>query len=144
MADGRFPSSRRRRAAGWSPSARRAWVEVTRTTRRSRCCYTHTNIATTVSERDKTLVERLGADEIINYRTTDFWKVLHNYDCLYDVFGGKSLDERFKILRRGGRVVSLNATPNARFGKTQRPAFWKTEALRVASLPPRCARGATG
>ena len=31
--------------------------------------------------------------------------------------------------------MSLNGTPNARFGKTQRLGFWKTEALRVASLP---------
>ena len=92
-------------------------------------------VATTASEKGRALVERLGADEVIDYRTTDFWKVLHGYDCLYDVFGGKSLDEGFKILRRGGRVVSLNGTPNARFGKTQRLGFWKTEALRVASLP---------
>lgn len=92
-------------------------------------------VATTASERGRALVERLGANEVIDYRTTDFWKVLSGYDCLYDVFGGKSLDEGFKILRRGGRVVSLNGTPNARFGKIQDLGFWKTEALRVASLP---------
>ena len=44
-------------------------------------------VATTASEKGRALVERLGADEVIDYRTTDFWKVLHGYDCLYDVFG---------------------------------------------------------
>lgn len=92
-------------------------------------------VGTTASERGRALVERLGADEVIDYRAVDFWKVLHGYDCLYDVFGGKSLDEGFKILRRGGRVVSLNGTPNARFGKAQHLGFWKTEAFRAASLP---------
>lgn len=92
-------------------------------------------VATTASERGEALVARLGADRVIDYRKTDFWKVLHDYDCLYDVFGGKSLEEGFKIMRRGGRIVSLNGTPNARFGKAQHLGFLKTTALRVMSLP---------
>ena len=92
-------------------------------------------VATTASPAGKALVTRLGADLVIDYREEDFWKVLAGYDCLYDVFGGKSLDEGFKILRRGGRIVSLNGTPNARFGKVQHLGFLKTTALRVASSP---------
>ena len=92
-------------------------------------------VATTASPAGKALVTRLGADLVIDYREEDFWKVLAGYDCLYDVFGGKSLDEGFKILRRGGRIVSLNGTPNARFGKVQHLGFLKTTALRVASIP---------
>ena len=34
-------------------------------------------VATTASERGRALVERLGADEVIDYRAVDFWKVLH-------------------------------------------------------------------
>ena len=92
-------------------------------------------VATTASPAGKALVTRLGADLVIDYREEDFWKVLAGYDCLYDVFGGKSLDDGFKILRRGGRIVSLNGTPNARFGKVQHLGFLKTTALRVASIP---------
>ena len=92
-------------------------------------------VATTASPAGEALVTELGADRIINYREENFWDVLSGYDCLYDVFGGKSLDEGFKILRRGGRIVSLNGTPNARFGKTQQLGFLKTMALRAASLP---------
>lgn len=92
-------------------------------------------VATTASPAGKALVTRLGADLVIDYREEDFWKVLAGYDCLYDVFGGKSLDEGFKILRRGGRIVSLNGTPNARFGKVQHLGFLKTTALRVVSIP---------
>ena len=92
-------------------------------------------VATTASPAGKALVTRLGADLVIDYREEDFWKVLAGYDCLYDVFGGKSLDEGFKILRRGGRIVSLNGTPNARFGKVQHLGFLKTTVLRVASIP---------
>ncbi|HIW75186.1 MULTISPECIES: NADP-dependent oxidoreductase [Gordonibacter] len=94
-----------------------------------------TYIATTASPAGEALVTRLGADLVINYREQNFWEVLHDYDCLLDVFGGKSLDEGFKIMRRGGRIVSLNGTPNARFGKIQGLGFLKTEALRIASLP---------
>ena len=92
-------------------------------------------VATTASPAGKALVTRLGADLVIDYREEDFWKVLAGYDCLYDVFGGKSLDEGFKILRRGGRIVSLNGTPNARFGKVQHLGVLQTTALRVASIP---------
>lgn len=91
-------------------------------------------VATTASDAGKALVTRLGAELVVNYREEDFWKVLSGYDCLYDVFGGKSLDEGFKILRRGGRIVSLNGTPNGRFGETQQLGFLKTTALRIASL----------
>lgn len=94
-----------------------------------------TYVATTASERGKALVTKLGADKVINYHTQDFWNILSDYDCFYDVFGGKSLNEGFKILRRGGRIVSLNGTPNAEFGKIQHLGFLKTMALRIASLP---------
>ena len=92
-------------------------------------------VATTASPAGEALVKRLGADLVINYREQNFWEVLHDYDCLLDVFGGKSLDEGFTIMRRGGRIVSLNGTPNARFGKIQGLGFLKTEILRIASLP---------
>lgn len=81
------------------------------------------------------LLAKLGADKVINYHTQDFWNILSDYDCFYDVFGGKSLNEGLKILRRGGRIVSLNGTPNAEFGKVQHLGFLKTMALRIASLP---------
>lgn len=92
-------------------------------------------VATTASSAGEALVKRLGADLVINYREQNFWEVLRDYDCLLDVFGGKSLDEGFTIMRRGGRIVSLNGTPNARFGKIQGLGFLKTEILRIASLP---------
>lgn len=92
-------------------------------------------VATTASPAGEALVKRLGADLVINYREQNFWEVLSGYDCLLDVFGGKSLDEGFTIMRRGGRIVSLNGTPNARFGKIQGLGFLKTEILRAASLP---------
>ena len=95
-------------------------------------------VATTASpSADKALVDQAGARTWSS--TTAPWtsgRCSHGYDCLYDVFGGKSLDEGFKILRRGGRVVSLNGTPNARFGRAQHLGFLEDRRpCASASLP---------
>ncbi|GMA08578.1 NADPH:quinone reductase [Tetragenococcus halophilus subsp. flandriensis] len=74
-------------------------------------------VATTVSDRGKDLVTRLGADQIVNYRKENFADVLSDFDDVYDTLGGQNLTDGFKILKSGGNIVTLSGTPNARFGK---------------------------
>lgn len=68
-------------------------------------------IATTASSRGRALVERLGADVVVDYTTEDFAKVLHDYDATFDLVGGDTLERAFSVVRRGGKVVSIAGVP---------------------------------
>lgn len=90
-------------------------------------------VATTASNAGKDLVESLGADKIINYREENFEEKLADYDYVYDTLGGDALINSFKILKAGGKIVSIADIPNARFGKENNYPFWKTLAFRLVS-----------
>ena len=68
-------------------------------------------VTTTASPRGEALVRRLGADRVIDYTAQDFAGVLQDYDAVLDLVGGATLKESFRILRPGGRVVSIAGVP---------------------------------
>jgi NADPH:quinone reductase-like Zn-dependent oxidoreductase len=70
-------------------------------------------IATTVSTNDKQFVEKLGADEIIDYETQSFEELIHNYDAAYDTVGGETYAKSFRVLKKGGIIVSMLEQPNS-------------------------------
>jgi alcohol dehydrogenase len=71
-------------------------------------------VATTVSTNDKQFVEKLGADEIIDYKTQAFENLIHNYDSAYDTVGGETYTKSFKVLKKGsGIIVSMLEQPNS-------------------------------
>ena len=68
-------------------------------------------VATTASPRGRALVERLGADVVVDYTTQDFTKELRDYDAAFDLVGGDTLKGSFSVVRRGGKVVSIAGVP---------------------------------
>jgi alcohol dehydrogenase len=76
--------------------------------------YLGAHVATTVSEKDKQFVKRLGADEIIDYKTQTFEDLLsHDYEAVLDTVGGETYSRSFKVLKRGsGVIVSTLEQPN--------------------------------
>jgi alcohol dehydrogenase len=71
------------------------------------------HVATTVSANDIQFVkEDLGADEVIDYKTQTFEDVLsHDYDAVLDTVGGETYTRSFKVLKRGGIIVSMLEQP---------------------------------
>ncbi len=90
-------------------------------------------VTTTASEAGANLVQSLGADEIINYKTEKFEEILTNYDAVFDTIGGTTLEKSFNIIKSGGNIVSVSGTPNARFGKEFGSGFFKTLLFSLAS-----------
>ncbi|MFD0695310.1 NADP-dependent oxidoreductase [Paenibacillus sp. GCM10027628] len=90
-------------------------------------------VATTTSEAGAKLVESLGADRIINYKTEQFDTLLQGYDAVLDTKGGETLEKAFKIVRKQGQIVSVVGPPNARFGEAERLGFIKTNVFRLIS-----------
>jgi len=74
--------------------------------------YRGAHIATTVRANDMQYVKELGADEIIDYQTQNFDDLLHDYDAVYDNVGGETYTRSFKILKKGGIIVSMLEQPN--------------------------------
>lgn len=68
-------------------------------------------VATTCSGKNLDYVRELGADQAIDYRTTDFSERLRDLDLVYDTMGGDVYDRSFKTLRSGGRLVWIRAAP---------------------------------
>lgn len=92
-------------------------------------------VATTASPKNFELVKQLGADQVIDYHTTDFTEVLTDYDAVFDTRGGQALKDAFKIVRPGGNVVSISGLPNARFGKAFGLPKWKQVLFALVTRP---------
>jgi NADPH:quinone reductase-like Zn-dependent oxidoreductase len=58
-------------------------------------------------------VRQLGADEVIDYRKTKFEEVARDVDVVLDTVGGETQERSWKVLKRGGVLVSLVQPPPA-------------------------------
>jgi NADPH:quinone reductase-like Zn-dependent oxidoreductase len=69
------------------------------------------HVATTATGDDLAFVKTLGADEAIDYRSQRFDDLLSGYDAAFDTVGGDTYARTFKVLRRGGILVSMTHPP---------------------------------
>ncbi len=69
------------------------------------------HVTTTASPRGEALVRSLGCDEVIDYTSQDISKTGTRFDAGFDLIGGKTLEQMFKIMKPGTKVVSVAALP---------------------------------
>ena len=74
-------------------------------------------VATTAHNNDLDRVRGLGADEVVDYTTTDFVDVLSGYDVVLDSLGGASLAKSLTVLKPGGLAISVVGLPDAAFAR---------------------------
>ena len=74
-------------------------------------------VATTASSKDMEFVKSLGADEVIDYKTQKFENLLKDFDAVFDTVGGETIDKSFRILKKGGVIVSMLGAPNSELAK---------------------------
>jgi len=70
-------------------------------------------VSTTVNVNDKQFVQELGADQIIDYNSQKFEDLLHDYDAIFDTIGGDTYKRSFKVLKKGGIIISTLEQPNS-------------------------------
>jgi alcohol dehydrogenase len=70
-------------------------------------------VATTVSTNDKQFVKGMGADIVIDYKNQTFEDLLHDYDAVFDTVGGETYRRSFKVLKKGGIIVSMLEQPDS-------------------------------
>ena len=69
--------------------------------------YLGARVITTTSAANLAYVRGLGADEVIDYTTQDFTKVVKNCDAVFDTVGGEVAQKSFEVLKPGGRAAFI-------------------------------------
>jgi alcohol dehydrogenase len=90
-------------------------------------------VATTTSTANVGLVKSLGADIVIDYKTQDFEEVLRDYDVVLNSQDGKTLEKSFRVLKRGGKLISISGPPDPAFGKQIAAPGFVTLVMRLLS-----------
>jgi NADPH:quinone reductase-like Zn-dependent oxidoreductase len=75
------------------------------------------SVATTASATKTDVVKSLGADVVIDYRKQAFETILHDYDVVLDTVGGETLDKSLRVLKPGGKVISVTGPPDPALAK---------------------------
>lgn len=95
-------------------------------------------VITTASPRNHELLQKLGADEIIDYHTTDFEEVLQDIDLVFDTMGGDTQKKSFTVLKPKGRLISILSIEDEDLAKEKdifAKAIWlRTNGKQLAEL----------
>lgn len=104
------------------------------------------HVATTASDKDKKYVKKLGADEIMDYKKQSFEDLIHDYDAVYDTVGGDTYTRSYKVLKKGGIIVSMLEQPNSELMKRYEVKaigqFTQTNNERLSKLTELVEKGA--
>ena len=98
-------------------------------------------VITTASAANAAWLREIGADQVIDYNTTDFTKAVSNCDAAFDTVGGDVAMRTFAVLKPGGRATFIGSgaqapKPDRSDVTALRPAVPRTRAHleRVADL----------
>jgi NADPH:quinone reductase-like Zn-dependent oxidoreductase len=64
-------------------------------------------VITTASAANLPYLRDIGADQVIDYNTTDFTKAVKNVDAVFDTVGGDVATRSFAVLKPGGRAAFI-------------------------------------
>jgi NADPH:quinone reductase-like Zn-dependent oxidoreductase len=97
------------------------------------------HVVATSSAANVDFVKGLGADEVIDYRSTPFERVVRNMDVVLDTVGGETRDRSWGVLRKGGRLVTVAADSEGMKQERVRDAFFivepnRNQLIEIASL----------
>jgi NADPH:quinone reductase-like Zn-dependent oxidoreductase len=90
-------------------------------------------VATTASAANTDLVERLGADVVIDYRKDDFATILHDYDVVLNSLDNETLHRSLRVLKPGGTLISISGPPDPDFAKEIGSSWILGPATRILS-----------
>jgi len=92
-------------------------------------------ITATASARNLERVRSLGADEAIDYTRDDFSRALRGYDVVFDTVGGDVQRRSFRVMARGGRLVSIAGLPDAAALRARGAGALAAAVIALVTLP---------
>lgn len=66
----------------------------------------------TAGSYSREYLKELGADEVIDYRTQDFTKIVSDVDLVVNLTGPATLEQSYQVVKKGGRLTSTNGVPD--------------------------------
>lgn len=90
------------------------------------------HVYTNGSKENEERVRKLGAERFIDYKKENYVDVLTNVDHVLDTLGDRELPNEFKVLKKGGNLVSLRGLPNGRFAKRNKMSLFKQILFQIA------------
>jgi NADPH:quinone reductase-like Zn-dependent oxidoreductase len=92
----------------------------------------------TASARNHDFLRKLGVDQVIDYQTERFEEVVSPVDVVLDTMGGETCERSWKVLKRGGILVSIASPPSAEVaaahGVRQAFVFTQPNAAQLAEI----------
>jgi alcohol dehydrogenase len=79
--------------------------------------YLGLHVTTTTSAKNLDFVASLGANKVIAYDRENYLRQGGDYDLVYDTLGGAFTVDAFKVVKRGGTVMSLSGPPDRGFAQ---------------------------
>ena len=76
-------------------------------------------VATTASAANAAMLRELGADIVIDYRCQKFEQELSGYDVVLASLDAAALEQSLKVLKPGGKLISLSGPPDPAFARAQ-------------------------
>lgn len=96
-------------------------------------------VAVTASLKNHSILVSLGADEVIDYQSHDFSKILKNFDAVFDSVA--ATEKSYQVLKPGGRYVSiteisqpLSAALSESYGIIARKFLFKADAEQLQQI----------
>jgi NADPH:quinone reductase-like Zn-dependent oxidoreductase len=92
----------------------------------------------TASERNHAFLRELGIDQVVDYERERFEDVVQPVDVVLDTLGGEIQERSWKVLKRGGILVSIVSPPAAEtaaaHGVRQAFVFTRPDAAQLAEI----------
>jgi NADPH:quinone reductase-like Zn-dependent oxidoreductase len=76
-------------------------------------------VATTTSTANVDMVRGLGADVVIDYKRQAFEDTVRGYDAVFETLGGDNQKRSYRVLKPGGKLVSIVGVPTANWARKQ-------------------------
>ncbi|TLP70611.1 NADP-dependent oxidoreductase [Maribacter sp. ACAM166] len=64
-------------------------------------------VYTTTSTDNVAWVKALGADRVIDYKAEDYKTIVKDVDMVLDTLGNEYTEDAFKVIKKGGKVITL-------------------------------------
>jgi NADPH:quinone reductase-like Zn-dependent oxidoreductase len=69
-------------------------------------------VIATASKENHDFLKQLGVDEVIDYKAQKFDELVKDVDVVLDSVGGRTTSDSFKVLKKGGILVSIVGDPS--------------------------------
>ncbi len=66
----------------------------------------------TASGEGVEMLKAIGTDEVIDYKAQDFTQLVKDADIVLDLVGGETQTKSFRVLKKGGKLLSTVAPPS--------------------------------